>query len=40
MTVTKCQYCGMYMPSETNVERHHRAVHAKIDDIVIDNVEE
>jgi len=37
MAVTKCQYCGMYMPSETNVERHHRAVHAELQDTKIDD---
>ena len=40
MAVIKCEICGMYLPTDADVERHHRAVHAKIDDIVIDNVEE
>ncbi len=39
MAVTKCQYCGMYLPDEANVARHHRAVHAELEDIKIDNID-
>jgi hypothetical protein len=31
MAVTKCEFCGMYLPSEANVERHQRAVHQNTD---------
>ena len=27
MAVTKCKFCGMFMPSELDVERHQRIVH-------------
>ena len=39
MAVIKCEFCGMYLPSEADVERHHRAVHTKLEDVTTDNVE-
>jgi hypothetical protein len=39
MAVTKCEFCGMYLPDEANVERHCRAVHVKTEDSKNDRIE-
>ena len=40
LAVTKCKFCGIFLPNEGMIEKHYRVIHVKDEDNSIDNAEE